>query len=368
MLQQRNPPAQRITYKFRQAAFRLRKNCPQRITRLYITERLRLLPFEEIREQRDRCFAGFSACEICRMFNLPLQGNTREHILRTEIRRADPDKQRAVCILRITGKAAHTVCDNGFRLGRRGLYRAARAHAERIDAASLRRMCSDLIACRTECRMPCRLTVAEAVDLRLLMLNADTERKRLLRHRQPHIPQHRKDIARAVSDREDHMIGTQGLLRAVLHIFSRYDSAVRYGQSGAFCRKQHLAARLLDPLPQIRNADRQPIRSDMRLCLPENLLRRAAVCKGLQNLPDARILCAGIELAVRESTRAALPELHIAFRIEFAGQLILPDGLLPLRYTFSAFQQNRRKPGLRQNPRCEQSRRSRADHDRTVRQ
>ena len=140
--------------------------------------------------------------------------------------------------------------------------------------------------------------VTEAVNVRLQMLHAHAERKRLLLHRQTVRRKIREQIPRTVSDCKNRMIGAQRIRRAVLCIFRGDKPPVFRGDAGAFRPEIHLAARRFNALSQRGNAHRKTVCSDMRLCLPENFLRRTAFIKRLQNLPDTRILCAGIELAV----------------------------------------------------------------------
>ena len=104
----------------------------------------------------------------------------------------------------------------------------------------------------------------------------------------------------------------------------------------------------------------------MRLCLPEYFLRRAAFRKGLQDLTDLRTFRAGIELAVRECSGAALPELHIRFRIKLTGRIVMLHITDPLVCGLAALQQDRLRTRLREYPCGKQSRRPRADHDRPV--
>ena len=58
------------------------------------------------------------------------------------------------------------------------------------------------------------------------------------------------------------------------------------------------------------------IRADVRLCVDENVMRRAETDESAQNMFAARVFRAGVELAVGERARAALAELHVGRRGE----------------------------------------------------
>ena len=79
-----------------------------------------------------------------------------------------------------------------------------------------------------------------------------------------------------------------------------------------------------DLLAQILHDVHQNVCSDVGLCVKENLRACARVCELLEHPVVSGIVHARVELAVRECARAALSELHVARRIEFAG---LPEFL-----------------------------------------
>ena len=59
------------------------------------------------------------------------------------------------------------------------------------------------------------------------------------------------------------------------------------------------------------------VRPDVRLCIIEDVFRRAVFDKRIENERMKGVLRAGLQFAVRERSRAAEPELDIAFRVEY---------------------------------------------------
>ena len=89
-------------------------------------------------------------------------------------------------------------------------------------------------------------------------------------------------------------------------------------QSHDACAEMHRAAKLQNPFPEIPHCGGEPVRTDMGLCLPENLSGSAACRKGFQHKANPGILGAGVQLPVGKGACAPLSELHIAVRIQGA--------------------------------------------------
>ena len=133
-----------------------------------------------------------------------------------------------------------------------------------------------------------------------------------------------------------------------------------------FCMEFHAAAEGFDLRPEASDNIHEHIGSHMRLCVPEDVLRRAGFHKQTQNLlvPSAPVVYAGIQFSVRKCAGTALTELDVGFRIQCAA---LPEFL----YLFptdiggiSALEHNGPVPVLRQHPCAENACRSASDDDR----
>ncbi len=112
----------------------------------------------------------------------------------------------------------------------------------------------------------------------------------------------------------------------------------------------------------------QQIRSQMRFCLIQNLLRRSGLYKKLQHfpVPPCRVFHQRIQLSVRKSTCTALSELYIGLGIKNPKLPEILHGSGALSCALSPFQKDRRIscPGEHQS--AEQPRRACPDDDRTV--
>ena len=81
---------------------------------------------------------------------------------------------------------------------------------------------------------------------------------------------------------------------------------------------------------QIAHDLRQVIRTDVRLCFPQDRIRRTGAHKCLEHVADTRVFCAGIEFAVRKGAGAAFAELNVGIRCQDAGFPERLDVFLPL--------------------------------------
>lgn len=82
----------------------------------------------------------------------------------------------------------------------------------------------------------------------------------------------------------------------------------------------HLAAAHDDLAPEALHDLDEHVRADVGLGVISNVLRRAVRRKLREHEADARVVRAGVELAVGEGARAALAELHVALGVERAAR------------------------------------------------
>ena len=128
--------------------------------------------------------------------------------------------------------------------------------------------------------------------------------------------------------------------------------------------EQHRAARGDDRLAQAAHYAAQPVRADVRLRQIEDLLRRAHLAERLQHLAAARVMDAGIELAVRKRPRAPFAELHVAVGAQPAAAPERFHVARALVHRLAALDHYRRQTCPRQLQRREQSRRAQPHHQR----
>ena len=82
----------------------------------------------------------------------------------------------------------------------------------------------------------------------------------------------------------------------------------------------HLAAARNDLTPEALHDLDEHVRADVGLGVIGDVLRRAVRRELREHEADARVVRAGVELAVGERARAALAELHVALRVERAAR------------------------------------------------
>ena len=201
--------------------------------------------------------------------------------------------------------------------------------------------------------------VLGAVHRFLFMLDARADGEGLLLHGHARRIEHLEGIPGAVADGQHQLLRR---LDCAADLRADELSALE-AQARELRLEAHLAAQPQDLQPQVLHHRAQVIRADVGLGLIQNLLRRAHAHEGLQHLPAAGILDAGVELAVRERARAALAELHVAGRIEGSAR---PEALHVLRagiHVPAPLDHQRLEPRLGQMQRREQPRRAHAHHD-----
>src|ERR1700733_5929596 len=131
--------------------------------------------------------------------------------------------------------------------------------------------------------------------------------------------QHGECVARAVADRQDDVVGVD-LFPAGEGQATDMAMPVKLDVLDA-CREAVFATERFDLRADAFDYRDQPERADMRLAGCEDFLRCAGRDELSQQLAGemARVLDAGIQLAVGECACATLPELDVGFGIEDAA-------------------------------------------------
>ena len=293
-----------------------------------------------------------------------LERDAHQRPFAAEIGRLHVDKQRGVGVFAVAREAAHAVGDDSARLARRGDHLAARAHAERVRAASVFEMLAQAVIGRAERRVLREAAVLRGVDKRLRMLHARADRKRLGDHRNAERVQHFKRVPRAVADGENEALAGDFVLRAGEGTgFGRAKRALRDDQARQLRFKPRFAAEGDDLVADADDGFRQLVRADVGACFPEDLLRCARGDERLEHGAAAGILDAAVELAVGEHARAALAELHVALLVERAARAEGCDVALTRVGLSAAFEQNRAESRARKPQGCKQPGRAAADDD-----
>ncbi len=212
---------------------------------------------------------------------------------------------------------AHAVGDHAPRLGCRRHHGAARAHAEAVDRTAVAAVVHDLVVGGAQQLVAGKLAEAAAVDHALRMFDAKAQRERLGLHEHAASVQHLEGIARAVADRQDHLLARQivaiGQLQSAHAAAFDVDIVDARVETDLAPEREDLRTDVLDHL-------NQPERADVRPRLEQDVLRRAGLDELVQYLAAVvlRVLDLAVELAVGEGTGTALAELHVRFRIQHA--------------------------------------------------
>ena len=210
--------------------------------------------------------------------------------------------------------------------------------------------------------MPRKLSVKGGVDVRLPVLNPRADRKGLRDQVRAASVQRGKGIPRRMPDREDHRIRWELLSidPNAAEPPSTCDKLVRPGM------KPHLAAQTENLLPYAFHHPAQQVGADMRLCLHQNIRRRAVCGQNSKNFSAERVVDACGQLAIREGARAALAKLNVVFRIEDAALPIPFHRGYPLIDRSAPLQHKRPIALSCQHQGRKESRRTQTDHHRAV--
>ena len=106
----------------------------------------------------------------------------------------------------------------------------------------------------------------------------------------------------------------------------------------------------------------QNVGPDVGLCVIAHGLRRAMERKLIQHPGDPWIVRTGIELPVREGSRAAFPKLDVILRVQRPSGLKTVNGLTAGEGVLPAFQDDGTKPGFCEDKRGKHARRPEADY------
>ena len=223
-----------------------------------------------------------------------------------------------VGVFPVAAGTAHAVGAHAARLRRGGEHLTARTHTERVRARPVRQVAGETIVRRGQTLR--RRAVLRGVDVCLPVLDAYAHGKRLRLHRNALCVQHFECVARAVADREDDLLCRERVVHAGAAHGQRRDVSVLRGQPGHPVTEAHLAAARDDLVPEALHDLDEHVRADVGLGVIGDVLRRAVRRKLREHEADARVVRAGVELAVGECARAALAELHVALGVERAAR------------------------------------------------
>ena len=213
---------------------------------------------------------------------------------------------------------------------------------------------------------PC-FSVLGLVHHKLGMLDAHAHGKGLWLHGDTHAVQHGKGVPGAVPNGEDQAAAAQTLCarrRGELHAVQAAVFHTNPGESGL---KTHFASQRKDSCTQILHHGKQHVRTHMGLGVVQNVFTGARLYKLFKHPACPFIFRPRVELAVRERSGAALPELHIAFRVKGSPIPEFLHLLTPCLSIAATFQHNGAQSRQCQCQRGKHPGRAKANHHRTVR-
>jgi hypothetical protein len=204
---------------------------------------------------------------------------------------------------------------------------------------------------------------ARAVDHALRVFDAKAHRERLGHHVHAAPLQHLEGVARAVAQRQHHVVGGE-LLATGQHQAAH--AAVFDLQVGDALAEADLAAQRLDVGAHLLHHADQAEGADVRLGHVEDLFRRAGLDELGQHLARevARVADLAPQLAVAEGAGAAFAELHVGLRVQHAAAPQAPGVLGALAHRLAALQHDRPQAHLRQHQRGEDAAGPEADDHR----
>ena len=174
--------------------------------------------------------------------------------------------------------------------------------------------------------------------------------------------QHFKRVARAVADRKDDLPRRERVATGRPGHGQRRDVSILRGQPCHAVAEAHLAATVDDLAPEVLHDLDEHVRADVGLGVVGDVLRRAVRRELREHEADARIVCAGVELAVGKCARAALAELHVALRVERPARAKRRDLRAARLRVRPALEHDGPCARAREQQRCEHPRRAEA-HD-----
>ena len=169
--------------------------------------------------------------------------------------------------------------------------------------------------------------VLGAVDALAQVLDAHADREWLRRDHEAEAVEQLEGVAGGVADREDELGTVDRAGCAAVFNGDRGDRAAVCTDIGELGIKAHLAAEADQLLAEADDGMAQVVGADMGHGVVEDLVGRSVGDEVEEHLAGAVVLGAGVELAVRKSSRAALAELDIALGVEHAVGVKAVDGL-----------------------------------------
>ena len=245
---------------------------------------------EEVADQLRRRVVVAAAEREGLRFPVPLEGDAGQRaaagIELGVVLRRDADHDAGVGVALVARVLAHAVGDHAAGLGGRGDHGAARAHAEAVDRAPVAGVVHQLVVGRAEQRVAGLRAEARAVDQRLRVLDAEADRERLGFDEHAARVQHAEGVARAVAERQHHVVGahrspsastTPRTWRVAVGSISMCTSSTRCGKRISPPSASMVARMLFDHRHQAE-------RADVRLADVEDFFRRAGLDELVQHL------------------------------------------------------------------------------------
>ncbi|CDC63441.1 unknown [Clostridium sp. CAG:448] len=275
------------------------------------------------------------------------------------VRTAHRNRNCSIGIDAVPRPFGHTVYHNATLLGCRRYNAPSRTHTEGIDTARKRGIRKGIFR-RAQKRMPCGIPIAHPVNVSAQMLNPYPDRNRLLLHGKALVEKQQKGITRTVSRCQKQRASPQSPLRrrngkCPVRIFRKIIHPAPV---------PHNAAAPDDFFEYIVNNKTQNIRSDMRLCLCQNIFGRPEPAELLQNVSTSSVIDSCQKFSVGKGSGTTGTVLNIAFRIEHLPRRKLTDTLCSVRNIAAAVNQDRVVPFPRKQQCGKQPRRSHANHHR----
>ncbi len=272
---------------------------------------------------------------------------------------ADLRDQTRVGPLRVSSAGRHAVHHRLRRIGHGGHDEAARAHAERVDAAAVD-LVDQRVGGRGQVFVAVRGVVLYGVDETLRVLDAHAHCEGLGFETHAAAVERVVDILGRVARGEHH---GRALDRIAVRRHAAQTPALDL-EARDLASEAYLSARGGDGAADVAYDARQTVGADMGMRLEEDLGRRAVEHERLQRLVVvAAFLAAREQFAVGEGARATLAERIV--RVGVDVQIAVYEGyvLLAGQDLLAAFEQDGLEPQFDESQRGEEPRGARADHD-----
>src|ERR1035437_3207897 len=288
----------------------------------------------------------------------PEQRLARHHV---EVLIARLDDQPCI---RVPGRvlvARHPVRHDarGFRRARDDL--AARAHAERVDAAPVRRDMRLLVVGGHHAARGRELRVLDEVHGVLGVLDADPHREVLAGHRDAAPDEHFHRVAGRVAEGEDRELRRDLLPRGQDQAVEAIVLAPRHEihDLGAVTKRGTVLEKVLADVAQ---DDDEPIRADEGPGAEQDRGRRAEAVQRLEDDRDLVVALAAGQLPVAERAGAAFPELDVRLGVEDARRPELHHRAVAVFGRISALEHGDADSRVHERERREEARGPRPDH------